>query len=93
MRTTRGALTAELRSAVRPTEEQIRRFEKFLAGKYKRKIPLRWEEDLALRQGFRLQVGADMYDWTMQGRVRQFRDYLRSLDAGSALRKLARWWR
>ncbi len=83
MRTTRGALTAELRSAVRPTEEQIRRFEKFLAGKYKRKIPLRWEEDLALRQGFRLQVGADMYDWTMQGRVRQFRDYLRSLDAGA----------
>ena len=39
MRTSRGALAAELRSAVRPTEEQLRRFEKFLADKYKRKFP------------------------------------------------------
>ena len=83
MRTARGALTAELRSAVKPTEEQLRRFEKFLTGKYKRKVPLRWEEDPALKQGFRLQVGADMYDWTMQGRVRQFRDYVRGLESGS----------
>ncbi|MCI9578093.1 MAG: F0F1 ATP synthase subunit alpha [Oscillibacter sp.] len=83
MRTTRGALTAELRSAVKPTEEQLRRFEKFLTGKYKRKVPLRWEEDPALKQGFRLQVGADMYDWTMQGRVRQFRDYVRGLESGA----------
>ncbi len=83
MRTTRGALSAELRSAVKPTEEQIRRFEKFLADKYKRKIPLQWEEDPALKQGFRLQVGADMYDWTLQGRVRQFRDYVRGLESGA----------
>ena len=83
MRTTRGSLKAELRSAVKPTEEQLRRFEKFLADKYKRKIPLQWEEDPALKQGFRLQVGADMYDWTMQGRVRQFRDYVRGLESGS----------
>ena len=33
MRSNRGTLTAELRSAVKPTEEQFRRFEKFLAGK------------------------------------------------------------
>ncbi len=83
MRTTRGSLKAELRSAVKPTEEQIRRFEKFLADKYKRKIPLQWEEDPALKQGFRLQVGADMYDWTLQGRVRQFRDYVRGLESGA----------
>ena len=83
MRTSRGTITAELRSAVKPTEEQLRRFEKFLADKYKRKIPLHWEEDPALKQGFRLQVGADMYDWTMKGRVRQFRDYLRGLESGS----------
>ncbi len=83
MRTTRGSLKAELRSAVKPTEEQLRRFEKFLTGKYKRKVPLQWEEDPALKQGFRLQVGADMYDWTMQGRVRQFRDYVRGLESGA----------
>ncbi len=84
MRTARGSLKAELRSAVRPTEEQLRRFEKFLAGRYKRKVPLAWEEDPALKQGFRLQVGADMYDWTIQGRVRQFRDYVRGLESGSS---------
>ncbi len=83
MRTTRGSLKAELRSAVKPTEEQLRRFEKFLADKYKRKIPLQWKEDPALKQGFRLQVGADMYDWTLQGRVRQFRDYVRGLESGA----------
>ena len=83
MRTTRGSLKAELRSAVKPTEEQLRRFEKFLADKYRRKIPLQWEEDPALKQGFRLQVGADMYDWTLQGRVRQFRDYVRGLESGA----------
>ena len=83
MRSNRGTLTAELRSAVKPTEEQFRRFEKFLAGKYKRKVPLRWEEDPALKQGFRLQVGADMYDWTIKGRVRQFRDYVRGLESGA----------
>ena len=83
MRSNRSTLTAELRSAVRPTEEQLLRFEKFLSGKYRRKIPLRWEEDPALKQGFRLQVGADMYDWTVQGRVRQFRDYVRGLESGS----------
>ncbi len=83
MRTTRGSLKAELRSAVKPTEEQLRRFEKFLTGKYKRKVPLQWEEDPALKRGFRLQVGADMYDWTLQGRVRQFRDYVRGLESGS----------
>ena len=82
MRTTRGSLKAELRSAVKPTEEQIRRFEKFLADKYKRKIPLQWEEDPALKQGFRLQVGSDVYDWTLDGRIRQFTDYLRQLQPG-----------
>ncbi len=83
MRSNRGSLKAELRSAVQPTEEQLRRFEEFLAKKYKRKVPLHWEKDEALRQGFRLQVGADMYDWTLPGRVRQFRDYVRHLEAGS----------
>ena len=83
MRSNRGSLKAELCSAVQPTEEQLRRFEEFLAKKYKRKVPLHWEKDEALRQGFRLQVGADMYDWTLPGRVRQFRDYVRHLEAGS----------
>jgi len=83
MRTARGTLKAELRSAVQPSEEQVRRFEKFLAEKYRRKVPLRWEQDESIHGGFRLQVGSDVYDWTLRGRVRQFRDYLRQLESGS----------
>ena len=45
MRTARGKLTAELRSAKSPTEEQLQRFGAFLARTYQRKVPLRWEED------------------------------------------------
>ena len=82
MRTARGRLTAELRSAKSPTEEQLQRFGSFLARTYQRKVPLRWEQDASLRSGFRLQVGSDVYDWTLNGRVRQFQDYLRQLQPG-----------
>jgi len=83
MRTSRGVIRAELRSAIQPTAEQLRRFENFIADKYRRKIPLHWEQDEAIHGGFRLLVGSDVYDWTLRGRVRQFRDYLRQLESGS----------
>ena len=82
MRESRSRLTAELRSARKPTEEQLQRFERFINRTYKRKVPLRWEEDAGLRSGFRLQVGSDIYDWTFDGRLRQFTDYLRQIQPG-----------
>ena len=82
MRNNRGHLTAVLRSARQPSKEQVQRFQDFLARTYQRKIPLNWEQDDALHGGFRLQVGSDVYDWTLNGKARQFRDYLRQLDAG-----------
>ena len=82
MRESRSRLTAELRSARKPTEEQLQRFEQFINRTYKRKVPLSWEEDTALRSGFRLQVGSDIYDWTFDGRLRQFTDYLRQIQPG-----------
>ncbi len=82
MRAARSRLSAELRSAEEPTAGQLQRFEQFLARTYKRKVPLRWEHDEALQDGFRLQVGSDVYDWTLDGRVRQFQDYLRQLEPG-----------
>ena len=54
MRASRSHLSAELRSAQKPTDEQLRRFGQFINQKYRRKVPLRWEEDPALRSGFRL---------------------------------------
>jgi len=82
MRSARGRLTAELRSAREPSEAQLHRFGEFLNRTYQRKVPLHWEKDESLRSGFRLQVGSDVYDWTLDGRVRQFQDYLRQLEPG-----------
>ena len=36
----------------------------------------------ALRGGFRLEVGTDIYDWSLEGRMRQFRERLQQLDPG-----------
>ena len=98
MRNARGRLTAELRSAREPSEAQLQRFGDFLTRTYQRKVPLRWEKDEALRTGFRLQVGSDIYDWTLDGRVRQFTDYLRQLQPGNddlvpLMRQAAKDWR
>ncbi len=83
MRSERSRLNALLRSAREPSQEQMQRFTRFLAKKYGRKVPLRWERDEALSSGFRLEVGSDVYDWTLDGRVRQFQDYLRQLQPGA----------
>ena len=83
MRSERSHLNALLCSAQEPSQEQLKRFTRFLEKKYGRKVPLRWEQDGSLRSGFRLQVGSDIYDWTLDGRVRQFQDYLRQLQPGA----------
>lgn len=84
MRAVRSRLTATLRSAREPSAGQLQRFTDFLERTYRRKVPLHWEQDDALREGFRLQVGSDVYDWTLDGRVRQFQDYLRRIQPGQA---------
>ena len=82
MRADRGHLKAVLRSAQEPTPQQLQRFEAFLKQTYRRRVPLTWEKDDSLQTGFRLQAGSDVYDWTLDGRVRQFRDYLRQIQPG-----------
>ena len=82
MRADRGHLRAILCSAKQPSPEQMKRFTQFLLEKYQRKVPVVWEQDSALRTGFRLQVGSDIYDWTPHGRLRQFQDDLRALRPG-----------
>ena len=82
MRAERSGLSAVLRSGRQPTGEQKARFERFLENTYHRKVPLRWEQDETLRRGFRLQVGSDIYDWTVDGRMRQFQDYVRRIEPG-----------
>ena len=72
-------LQAILRSDVRPSAEQEKRFADFLLRTYRREIPLSWEKDTTLLIGFRLQVGSDVYDWSLEGRLRQFRERLQQI--------------
>src|SRR5699024_4906947 len=72
---------ALLYSAEAPSEAQRRRFADFLARTYPgQELTLEWKEDAALAGGFRLEVGADIYDWSLQGRMEQLRRKLDALD-------------
>lgn len=70
---------AVLRSGVRPTEEQRQRLTDFLTQTYKEEIALTWKRDPGLEGGFQLQVGSDLYDWSVEGRLRQLRERLDQL--------------
>ena len=72
-------LEAVLRSADAPSEAQRNRFAAFLKKQYGQEVPLRWEQDPALEKGFRMEVGADLYDWSLEERLRQFREQLEQL--------------
>ena len=72
-------LEAVLRSADAPSEVQRNRFAAFLKKQYGQEVPLRWEQDPALEKGFRMEVGADLYDWSLEGRLRQFQFFTQGL--------------
>ena len=73
---------AYLYSDTEPSAEQTERLEAFLERTYKEVIPLRWTRTPGIRDGFRLEVGSDVYDWTLEGRVRQFQNRVNRMDSG-----------
>ncbi|MGN0478274.1 MAG: F0F1 ATP synthase subunit alpha [Hominenteromicrobium sp.] len=77
-------LQAILRSDVRPSAEQEKRLADFIRRTYQREIPLHWQKDTTLLGGFRLQVGSDVYDWSLEGRLRQIRERLQQVKADGA---------
>ena len=70
---------AVLRGGTPPSEENRKRLLNFLKQTYQKEFTLEWEQDDALTGGFVLQVGTDVYDWSMEGRLRQFEDQLKQL--------------
>jgi F-type H+-transporting ATPase subunit alpha len=74
-----GETKAILRGRTPPNEAQRSRMMTFLQQTYHHEFTLEWEQDDALSGGFVLQVGTDMYDWSMEGRLRQFEEQLRQL--------------
>ena len=72
---------AKLLSAVRPSAEQEKRFLAFLETQYGPGTTLVWQQSDAYPNGFRLEVGAEVYDWSVEGRLDQFKSALEKLAA------------
>ena len=76
---TTSVLTAVLHGSKAPTEQQLQRFTDFLTAKYQQPVQLSFEQNDALADGFILNAGDDVYDWSLEGRLRQFREQLEQL--------------
>ncbi len=68
--------TALLYAAVPPDEAQRTRFLAFLEKKYGPSVELSWQQSDAFPGGFRMEVGDDIYDWSVNGRFQQLKDTL-----------------
>ena len=72
--------TAVLYSAEAPSEEQTARFRAFISEKYGDAVDFRWEKTEDLKGGgFRLQVGSEVYDWSVEGRFEQLKKAIQSI--------------
>ncbi len=71
---------AYLYAKAAPSEEQTGRFEAFLKNKYEEDIALCWVEDKEIK-GFKLIYDTEVYNWTPEGRLAQFKDKLSEISA------------
>lgn len=71
--------TAVLYSSEPPSGAQEARFVSFIKEKYGDKTSFVWKQSDKYKGGFRLVVGGDVYDWSNEGRLEQFKERLRSL--------------
>ncbi|MGN0362420.1 MAG: F0F1 ATP synthase subunit alpha [Bilifractor sp.] len=86
-----GKLHAVLRCVTPPSEEQVRKFRRFLASKYEVEdadhVDLEITQDPDVHGGFILDIGSDEYDWSTRGRERQFEDQINDARAKAAREK------
>ena len=61
-----------------PSPEQLERFTAFVFQKYALNIVPEWEKSDKYAGGFCLVVGEDVYDWSAEGRLKQFKNRLKS---------------
>ena len=76
-------IIATLRSDQQPSSVQKDKILTFLNKKYGENIELIWEKDDEISHGFILQVGADVYDWSMIGKINQLRSSLEKVSIDS----------
>lgn len=74
---------AVLRGVTPPDENQKERLLAFLKRRYGGDFTLEWVLDESVRGGFVLEAGADVYDWSLEGRMRQLRERMDSIKASA----------
>ena len=65
---------ALLYSSIKPDATQEGKILKFLTSQYGENVTLDWVEDKSVTDGFRLEIGKEVYDWTRAGRLEQFKE-------------------
>ena len=74
-----GSEFAVLYAAEEPSEAQYAKLNSFLAEKYGKVIFIEYVDDDTVTNGFRLEVGTDVYDWTNTGRLEQFKEMIKAV--------------
>ena len=77
-------IKALLYSETRPSQEQEARFSAFLRKKYGKGVKLEWIESGLFPGGFRLEVGSDVYDWSVGGRFEQLKRRIDRINGAGA---------
>ncbi len=77
--TEQSRLTATLLCVTPPDERQVEGFRTFLADRYGAQVDLTIRQDASLKSGFQLCVGSEVFDWSAQGRMAQFRQHVDQL--------------
>ena len=65
---------ALLYSSIKPDSTQEGKILSFLTSKYGQNVTLEFVEDKSVTDGFRLEIGKEVYDWTRAGRLEQFKE-------------------
>ncbi len=71
--------TAVIYSDIPPNEKQEAGFKEFLSKRYGEDISLVWKKVQYPGGGFRLKVGGEVYDWSVNGRFMQFQEAISEL--------------
>ena len=71
--------TAVLYSNTPPSDEQEKKFIDFLKQRYNEDISLVWKKTDIPEGGFKLEIGSEVFDWSIDGRLAQFKEALSKL--------------
>lgn len=78
------SLEAEISYVTPPSPEQLEKIHDFIVDKYLAgEVKLSVKEDKSLLSGFKLRVGSEVFDWSAEGRLKQFEEKVGELIAAA----------